>query len=100
MRNGVLICWKRRPKFGALPEWKDLTVFLDPAQWQNKIYIGGSWTTGSGGTREVIEPATGSVLASAGLADASDVARAAENAAEAQREWAAAPHAERAAVLR
>jgi len=75
-------------------------VFLDKALWQDKIYVGGSWTAGSGGTREVIEPATGDVLATAGLADAKDVERAAENAAEAQREWAATPHAERAAVLR
>jgi benzaldehyde dehydrogenase (NAD) len=75
-------------------------VFLDRAQWQGKIYIGGSWATGSGGTREVIEPATGASLASTGLADATDVARAAEIAAEAQREWAATAHVERAAVLR
>jgi benzaldehyde dehydrogenase (NAD) len=75
-------------------------VFLDPSQWQKNIYIGGSWAPGSGGVREVVEPATGATLGQAGVADPSDVARAAESAAEAQRAWAATPHAERAAVLR
>jgi len=75
-------------------------MFLDKAEWQSKIFVGGSWTAGSGGTREVTEPATGAVLASAGLADVTDVKRAAGIAAEAQRAWAATAHAERAAVLR
>ncbi len=65
------------------------------------IFIGGSWATRVGGAPPtVIEPATGDSLGQVGLADADDVARAAEVAAEAQRAWAATPHAERAAVLR
>jgi benzaldehyde dehydrogenase (NAD) len=75
-------------------------VFLDPSQWQKNLYIGGSWAPGSGGVRQVVEPATGETLGEAGMADAADVARAAESAAEAQRAWAATPHSERAAVLR
>jgi benzaldehyde dehydrogenase (NAD) len=75
-------------------------VFLDPKQWQNKIFIDGSWETASGGSIEVIEPATGDSLGQIGIADAADLARAAESAAQAQRAWAATPHAERAAVLR
>jgi benzaldehyde dehydrogenase (NAD) len=75
-------------------------VFLDPAQWQGKIFVGGSWVTGSGGVGEVIEPATGDSLGQIGLADAADLARAAESAAAAQWEWAATGHAQRAAVLR
>ncbi|GGM82173.1 aldehyde dehydrogenase family protein [Dactylosporangium sucinum] len=75
-------------------------MFLDAAQWDGKIFVGGSWVPGSGGTRTVVEPATGAPLGTAGLASASDVARAAESAAAAQRGWAAAPHPERAAVLR
>ena len=75
-------------------------MFLETSQWQGKIYVGGSWAPGSGGTREVIEPATGATLAQIGMADPADLDRAAHLAAEAQRGWAATPHTERAAVLR
>ena len=75
-------------------------MLLDASHWQNKIYVGGSWAPGSGGTREVIEPATGTALGTIGIAGPEDVARAAESAAAAQRAWAALPHTERSAVLR
>ena len=75
-------------------------MFLDTSQWQGKIYVGGSWAPGSGGTREVIEPATGATLAQIGMANPADLDRAANLAADAQRGWAATPHTERAAVLR
>ncbi|GLW07051.1 aldehyde dehydrogenase [Microtetraspora sp. NBRC 13810] len=75
-------------------------MFLDAAQWQDKVFIGGSWVPGSGGTADVIEPATGASLGRIGVAGADDLARAAESAAAAQREWAATPHPQRAAVLR
>ncbi|MFG1682990.1 benzaldehyde dehydrogenase [Nonomuraea sp. NPDC049269] len=75
-------------------------MFLDSATWQGRIFVAGAWSPGSGGTIDVTEPATGSVLGQAGLADAADLGRAAESAAEAQREWAATPHPRRAAVLR
>jgi benzaldehyde dehydrogenase (NAD) len=75
-------------------------VFLDSATWQGRIFVAGAWSPGGGGTIDVTEPATGSVLGQAGLANAADLGRAAESAAEAQREWAATPHPRRAAVLR
>src|SRR5438309_7390147 len=75
-------------------------VFLDQATWQNRIFIGGSWVDGSGGVRDVVEPATGETLGQIGVATPGDVAKAAEIAAAAQREWAATPHPQRAAVLR
>ncbi|HKT02205.1 MAG TPA: benzaldehyde dehydrogenase [Rugosimonospora sp.] len=75
-------------------------MLLDQETWTNRIYIGGAWVPGSGGTIEVTEPATGNVLGQVGLANADDLAKAAESAAEAQREWAATPHPQRAAVLR
>jgi benzaldehyde dehydrogenase (NAD) len=75
-------------------------VFLDQATWQNRIFIGGSWVDGSGGVRDVVEPATGDTLGQIGMASPGDVAKAAEIAAAAQREWAATPHPQRAAVLR
>ncbi|WP_106400161.1 aldehyde dehydrogenase family protein [Actinocorallia populi] len=75
-------------------------MLLDAAQWQDKIFIDGAWEPGSGGTAEVSEPATGASLGSIGIAGTGDLARAAESAAAAQREWAALPHSRRAAVLR
>ncbi len=73
---------------------------LDEATWHGRIHLDGEWTPGSGGEEPVVEPATGQTLGTTGRATADDVARAAESAARAQREWAARPHTERAAVLR
>ncbi len=75
-------------------------VFLDESTWTNRIFIDGEWVPGSGGTFDVVEPATGSTLGRIGRADATDLSRAAEGAAKAQREWAKRPHPERAKVLR
>lgn len=73
---------------------------LDDGQWQGGIQVDGDWVAGGGGTRAVTEPATGEPLGKVGLASPDDVERAAAAAADAQREWAARPHPERAAVLR
>ncbi|GAA3547117.1 benzaldehyde dehydrogenase [Amycolatopsis ultiminotia] len=73
-------------------------TLLDPATWQDRIFTG-QWRLGGAGSFPVREPATGAVLGSAGLADAGDVADAVAKAVAAQREWAAHPHTERAAVL-
>jgi benzaldehyde dehydrogenase (NAD) len=75
-------------------------MFLDESTWKGQVFLGGAWTAGGAGAIDVTEPATGSVLGRIGLADAHDLAKAAENAAEAQREWAALPHPARAAVMR
>jgi benzaldehyde dehydrogenase (NAD) len=75
-------------------------MFLDESTWKNQVFLGGAWTSGGGGVIDVVEPATAKVLGTIGRADAHDVAKAAENAAAAQREWAALPHPARAAVLR
>ncbi|GAA0895501.1 aldehyde dehydrogenase family protein [Pseudonocardia zijingensis] len=72
--------------------------FLDAEVWRGRLYSG-SWEGGAGGTREVREPATGATLGTVGLADAADVDAAVERAVAAQREWAARPHTERAAIL-
>ena len=55
---------------------------------------------GSGGEYDAVEPATGTTLARVGAATAADVHKAAEAAAQAQRDWAALPYDRRAAVLR
>lgn len=74
-------------------------TLIDPAIWEGKISTG-SWQPGSAGVQDVIEPATGAVLGTVGVADAADVYAAATRAAQAQREWAAKRPEERAAVLR
>ncbi|MGI8329993.1 benzaldehyde dehydrogenase [Actinomadura scrupuli] len=73
---------------------------LDEATWRGKIFVGGAWATGSGGDRPVMEPATGAEIGRYGVATADDLAKAAETASSAQREWAALPYPARAAVLR
>ena len=75
-------------------------AFIDPAVFAGRIFLDGEWVVGGGGEIPSIEPATGETLAMVGMADAADVARAAEGAAHAQKEWAALPHPARAAVLR
>lgn len=74
-------------------------TLMDPKHWSGNVYADG-WSRPTGGLRTVTEPATGDSLGEVGLADATDVARAAERAREAQRAWAAVPYEERAAVLR
>jgi benzaldehyde dehydrogenase (NAD) len=72
---------------------------LDDGAWHGKLWTG-AWTDGSGGTYDAVEPATGDVLAPVGRATPEDVVAAADRARAAQRDWAAAPFEERAAVLR
>jgi benzaldehyde dehydrogenase (NAD) len=81
-----------------------MSELLDDVAWQGRIYSNG-WTEGHGGVMDVVEPATGAKLASAGLASAglasgADVAAAAERAAQAQPAWAQATGPVRAGVLR
>ncbi|GAA0487344.1 aldehyde dehydrogenase family protein [Microbacterium aurantiacum] len=73
---------------------------IDPEVFAGRIHIDGEWVSGGGGEIASVEPATGETLAMVGMADADDVARAAEGAARAQKEWAAMPHPARAVVLR
>lgn len=70
----------------------------DAAEWTGKIYSEG-WRTAEGGTRQVIEPATGEPLAEVGVASPADVARAAARAARAASDWAAATASDRVDVL-
>jgi Aldehyde dehydrogenase family len=60
------------------------------AQWRGKIYDG-AWIKSSGGQADDIEPATGWILTSVGVADAKDVHEAASKASIAQRTWQEAP---------
>ncbi|MGZ4339937.1 MAG: benzaldehyde dehydrogenase [Gaiellaceae bacterium] len=73
-------------------------TLLDPSQWTGKIFSG-TWQDAPT-TIETVEPATGEVLGVAGGGDAASIARAAETAAAAQREWAQTPLTDRVAVIR
>ncbi|WP_299960584.1 benzaldehyde dehydrogenase [uncultured Modestobacter sp.] len=74
-------------------------ALLEDGAWQGKVWTG-SWTDGSGGTYIAVEPATGAELGEVGKATPADVAQAGARAVTAQREWAALPFEQRAAVLR
>ena len=70
---------------------------LSEQDWTGKIFSDG-WVDAPE-TIETVEPATGEVLGTAGVANAASVAAATKSAARAQREWAALPMAERVAVI-
>lgn len=72
--------------------------FIDEQHWKALFYTG-TWQSAES-AMQVFEPATGERLASVGIADASDVARAGLHASQAQRGWAATPFDQRAAILR
>jgi benzaldehyde dehydrogenase (NAD) len=74
-------------------------TLLDTSLWDGQIFSTG-WREAAGGTRPVVEPATGKQLATVGLADPSDIARAAAAAKQAQPEWAATDFQQRAAIMR
>ncbi|MEO6293336.1 MAG: benzaldehyde dehydrogenase [Burkholderiaceae bacterium] len=63
-------------------------------------FVGLTQAALGGGLREVIEPATGQVLCSVGIASATDMNAACEAAAVAQKNWVAVPPREKAAILR
>lgn len=75
-----------------------MTDFLAPQLWEGRLWSGG-WREASA-TIEVTEPATGTVVATAGAATPADVDAAVAAAVEAQRDWAAQPYVERTRVLR
>lgn len=71
--------------------------FLSPEQWRQNIFSGG-WRAAQK-TLDVIEPATGALLATTGLADVDDVVQAAALAHSTQADWAALHPRDRAAVF-
>lgn len=86
---------------GLVPDMTEgeLTGLLEDGAWLGSIWTG-EWSTGGGGTYPVMEPATGQTLGEVGRATPGDVHDAAGRAVVAQRDCAARPFAERAAVLR
>ncbi|MCU1425975.1 MAG: aldehyde dehydrogenase [Microbacteriaceae bacterium] len=74
-------------------------MFFDTAYWHGRLFSDG-WQTGGGGTRVVVEPATGNPIGEVALASVDDLHRAASVAVSAQAQWAATPFDHKAAVLR
>jgi len=72
---------------------------LVESTWRGRLF-GAQWRIASGGSRDVIEPATETVLTRVGHASAEDVRLAALEARGAQPDWAAMSHDERAVILR
>lgn len=72
---------------------------LNSTNWSAKA-LAGEWKALSGGQIDVIEPATGQVLAQVALANAQDVQASALLARQAQKSWAAMPYGERAKIFR
>jgi len=77
----------------------ETTNLLNPAAWDGRIHVNGQWLQPQGGTRDVIEPATGERLTTTGVADAADMTAAIGGAVAAQAAWAAMPPRDRAAVF-
>ncbi|WP_371657439.1 aldehyde dehydrogenase family protein [Streptomyces sp. NBC_00280] len=72
---------------------------MDSSIWEGLVFSG-EWVNGSGEEYDAVEPATGKTLGRVGCGTPADVDKAVERAAPAQREWAARPYSDRAAVLR
>ncbi len=72
---------------------------LDSGMWAGNIFSG-SWTSCEGGTYDIMEPATGEVLAQAGLANANDINAAAVRAKLTQKSWKDVAPREKAAIFR
>ncbi len=70
-----------------------------PAAANGCLHDGGQWRAASGGSRPVIEPATGRAIGQVGIATAADMRAAITRAQAAQAAWAATPPRERATVL-
>lgn len=76
----------------------DKLAFLDPAVWAGRLFSG-EWKDSGGGTRDVVEPATGRVLSTVGMGSSGDVAASARAAVQAQKAWAQVAPREKAAVF-
>lgn len=73
--------------------------FLVEKTWEGRVF-GTEWKSSSGGTIDIVEPATGKRITNVGNALGADVAVASKEARAAQPAWAATPYEERAAILR
>src|SRR5438067_13367692 len=72
---------------------------MSVAVQQFKTFVGGEWVDGSGGTMEVINPATGETIAEVQRCTAEDVDRAVEAAKQALPDWLDKTPKERSELL-
>ena len=77
----------------------DVPPLLAEGIWTGRIFGAEGWVDAPD-TIDVLQPATGAVIASAGVADAAAVAASAAASASVQPAWAAMPFPERTRVLR
>ena len=74
---------------------------IDPELFKTKAYINGSWTDADSGERQnVLDPATGNIIASVARCGSVETRRAIEAADRAQRDWRNRSAKERAGFLR
>lgn len=72
----------------------------DRALLKDRCFIDGEWIGADGATIDVTNPATGDLIAKVPSLGVNDVRRAVDAAEKAQKDWAARPARERAAILR
>jgi benzaldehyde dehydrogenase (NAD) len=77
-----------------------MAVSTEARVWDGKIFVGGAFTGGGGGTETVFDKGAQSPLGTVGTASEQDVDRAIAAAGAAQPAWAAAGYDVRAGVLR
>jgi benzaldehyde dehydrogenase (NAD) len=77
---------------------RSTTDLLGEQDWSGSFWTG-RWTAAAADA-PVVAPGSGEELGRIGIAGAAEVTEAAARAAAAQREWAATPFEERAALLR
>ncbi len=75
-----------------------MSGLLDETAWIDRVFTG-RWTEARGGGIDDLEPATGDVLTRVGKANPEDVAASCAVAAQAQPDWAARRHDERAQIM-
>lgn len=79
----------------------DSSRLTDPTLLRNDLFIGGEWRAGGTGNRiDVLDPATGDVVAWMAECDEADVHRAIDTAVAAAPAWGRRPAIERARILR
>ena len=78
----------------------DADRLRDPALLRTQLFVGGEWRDGRKGTFDVLDPATGNLVAQVAAAGTTDVEEAIRSAEEAGRAWAAVTAPQRAKVMR
>jgi len=72
---------------------------LNSQEWKGRIFTG-TWSEAQGGSYQVMEPATGEVLAEVGMANGADVVQAAAKAESVRKDWTEMAPRERAGIFR